>query len=352
MKDKILYIYPKKATFINNDLDFLSKNYNLITQDLEWGNAKKLPFNLIRQFFFLVANCYKSKAIIINFGGYFSLLPTIFGKLFGIKSLLILNGTDCVSFPSYNYGSLRKQPLKYFIKKSLEFADTLLPVDDSLIQQVHTYDDSITQKNQGIKAFFPNIKTPIQVIPNGFDRAFWLSKKNRNRKGFITVGFVNSIKTFHLKGIDLILEVAKLFPEENFTIVGVSNEFKKSLQEIPKNVKTIPFLEKEALKTAYQKHTSYLQISINEGFGCALAEAMLSGCIPIISNVGALPNVTKNVGFIVDKKKINHLQKRIKEVLNLEDEIKKNLSIKANKIISENFDISIRERLILQLIKN
>lgn len=352
MKSKILYIYPNKATFINSDIDFLSKKYNVVTQDLDWGNPKKLLFNLIRQFVFLILNVVSSKAIIINFGGYFSLLPTLFGKLLGIKSFLILNGTDCVSFPSYKYGSLRKQPLKFFIKKSVQFADTLLPVDASLIIQTHTFDESVIEKKQGIKTFFPSLNTPIQVIPNGFDTTFWDTEENEIREGFITVGFVNSIKSYRVKGIDLIIETAKKLPDQTFTIVGLSNEFKETINNFPKNVQTIPYLKKEDLKKEYQKYLCYLQVSVNEGFGCALAEAILSGCIPIVSNVGALPNVIKNSGFIIKKKKVSQLKKALEKVLSLNADEKKKLSLKGRKNISENFDISIRERLILQLIEN
>jgi hypothetical protein len=213
MKDKLIYIYPKKATFIQNDLDFLEKKYQVITQDLDWGNAIKLPLNLIRQIIFLVFNIRKSKAIIVNFGGYFSLLPSLLGKLFRIKTFIILNGTDCVCFPIYDYGSLRKPLLKFFIKYSYINATKLFPVDDSLIYQHYSYDDKVNQKEQGLKGFFPSLKTPIKVIPNGFDVSLWNSNKEEARKGFMTVGFVNSFKSYQVKGIDLILEVASKFPK-------------------------------------------------------------------------------------------------------------------------------------------
>lgn len=352
MKNKILYIYPNKATFIESDLFFLNKKYIVKTQDLDWGKPQKLPFNLLIQFIFLLRNAHKSKAIIINFGGYFSLLPTLLGKMFGIKSFLILNGTDCVSFPSYNYGSLRLKSLNFFIKKSIQFAYKLLPVDASLINQTHTFDDSVIQKKQGIKTFFPGVNTPIKIIPNGFKPSFWRVDEEVERKGFITVGFVNNQKSFKLKGIDLFIETARCFPEEKFTIVGMSNEFKFSLENFPNNIKTIPFLQKEDLKNEYHKNLSYIQVSVNEGFGCALAEAVLSGCIPIVSNVGALPNLIKDAGFIIGKKKVVDLQEAIRNVINLKVEEKKELSLKGQKNISENFDISIRERLILQLIES
>ena len=346
MKDKLIYIYPKKASFINNDIQFLEKKYTIITQDLDWGNALKLPFNLIHQFVFLLMNVNKSKAVIVNFGGYFSLLPTLIGKLFRVKTYIILNGTDCVSFPNYNYGSLRKPILKFFIKNTYKNATKLFPVDKSLIFQTYTFDENVINKTQGLKAFFPNLKTPIKVIPNGFDTQFWKSNKNEKRNGFITVALVNNINTFKLKGIDLILKSAVNFPKENFTIIGISKEITNTL-EVPENVKIIPYLEKEALKKEYQKHLFYVQVSVNEGFGCAISEAMLCGCIPVISNVGALPNLTNNIGFKINKRDIDELITVLKQALIVSSIEKIALSEKAIERIYSSFDISIREKLIL-----
>lgn len=347
MKDKLIYIYPKKASFIHSDICFLEKDYNVITQDLDWGNALKLPFNLISQFVFLLINIYKTKAIIVNFGGYFSLLPTLIGKLFSVKTFIILNGTDCVSFPIYNYGSLRKPILKFFIKKTYQNATKLFPVDESLIFQVYTFDENVTNKTQGLKAFFPKLKTPVKVIPNGFDTQFWKSKENKKRNGFVTVALVNNKNTFKIKGIDLILKTAVNFPAENFTIIGVSKNITNTL-DIPKNVKIISYLEKEALKKEYQKHLFYIQISVNEGFGCAISEAMLCGCIPIISNVGALPHLTNNIGFKIDKRNTNELVNVLKEALLLNSIEKTGLSTKATERIYTNFGISVREKLLLK----
>ncbi|PQJ79044.1 glycosyltransferase family 4 protein [Polaribacter porphyrae] len=352
MKNKLLYIYPKKATFINNDISFLEKKYQVVTQDLDWGNPKKLIVNFYKQFLFLLKHSRTSYSIIINFGGYFSYLPTLLGKWFGVNTYIILNGTDCVSFPAYNYGSLRKKILKYFIYKSYKRATKLFPVDASLVQQTHTFDDEVNQKKQGIRCFFPTLKTPVSVIPNGLDSNFWTTKSTIKKTGFISVGFVNSLKSFRVKGIDMILKTAELFPNEKFTIVGISDAFKSTLQGFPTNVITIPYLEKEALKKAYQEHEFYLQVSVNEGFGCALVEAMLTGCIPIVSNVGALPNVTKNKGFIIKKKDINHFKNTIKKALDLSDLDRKSIAREVQENSIKNFDISVRERLLLQEIEN
>jgi glycosyltransferase involved in cell wall biosynthesis len=352
MKDKLIYIYPHKASFVANDILFLEKKYTVVTQDLDWGNAIKLPFNFLKQLIFLLINLNKTTSIIINFGGYFSLLPTMAGKLFSIKTYIILNGTDCVSFPTYNYGSLRKSTLKFAIKKSCQMATKLMPVNDSLIFQNHSFDSNVINKKQGIKAFFPNLKTTIKVIPNGFDTSFWKYNKRIAKNGFITVAVVSNMNTFKVKGIDLIIKAAENFPNERFTIIGISKEIINILVSVPKNVILLSFIEKEKLIEEYQKNLFYLQLSVNEGFGCSLSEAMLCGCIPIVSNVGALPQFVNSKDFIVKKRENKELISVLEKALRLKAEQRLKLSETSNIKILNNFDSSLREKLILQEIEN
>ncbi len=345
---KLIYIYPQKSSFINSDIRFLSKHYRVKTQDLEWSNPKKLVLNWFLQKLFLLKNIRNCKVIIISFTGYFSLIPVIFGKVFGVKTLLILNGTDCVSFPEYNYGSLRKPLLKLFIKYSQKWTTKLLPVDSSLMYQEHTFDENVTIKKQGVKAFFPNIKTPFSVIPNGFDTQFWNFRNTiSERQGFITVVSTNNKATAIFKGVDLILEIAKKFPNQQFTIVGMSKELQQKFDKTD-NVCFYSFVQKEILRELYCQHQFYMQLSVNEGFGCALSEAMLCGCIPIVANSGALPNVAGKSAFKVNHRTIENVKKSIEKVLNLSKSEKQILSNDSRKHILTNFDIKKREELFLK----
>lgn len=350
-KEKLIYIYPKKSTFIAEDIAFLEKNYAVKTQDLIWTSPLKLPFNFIAQFFFLLRNVKNTKAIIISFAGYFSFLPTLLGKLFNLKVFIILNGTECVSFPRYNYGSLRKPILRFFIEKSLKNASKLFPVDASLVFKNHNFDDAVQQKKQGFKHYFPNLKTPYTIIPNGFNTNFWKAATTK-KSGFITVAFIDSMTTFKFKGIDLFIAMANCFPKENFTIIGISNHIKNQLSNIPKNVTIIASVDKNQLKTCYAQHNYYVQLSINEGFGCALAEAMLCECIPIVAKTGALKNIIGITGFLVEKRNIEVIVEVFSDALAISEAEKNQLQQNARERIVNNFDISIRENLILQEIQN
>lgn len=347
-KPLLIFIYPKSSSFIKNDITILQKKYRVVTQYLPWSKAHLLPVNLLRQCYFLLKNSRKSEVILMSFTGYFSLLPVLLGILSKKKTAIILNGTECVSFPKYQYGSLRKPILRFFIKYSLKLSSKLFPVDGSLLQQTHTFDTKISQKKQGILHFFPKLQTPIQVIPNGFNQHFWdFKERSHYTASFITVASASLQKTLDFKGIDLIIELAKVTPKATFTIVGASTSLQKSIQT-PSNVTWYPFLEKEALKTAYQQHSFYLQLSINEGFGCALAEAMLCGCIPIVSDTGALPNVTQNIGYTVPKRTLTTLQNTIERAMALNTAAYQQKSKAAREVIVQRFTHFHREKLLLQ----
>lgn len=348
MATKVIYIYPKRASFINRDIAFLKEKYEVVQQQLPWYNPILLPLNFLKQFFFLLIHVKKSKAIIISFAGYFSVLPVFIGKFFKVKTLVILNGTECTALPEYNYGSLRKRILKWCVKLTFQNATKLLPVDASLTKQVHTYDEAINNTQQGYLNFFPKNKTPYAVLPNGFDIGFWDFSESSQRTGYITVASIGNLDTAKLKGIDTLLDIAKENLNQQFTIVGMDEHMQRTLHP-SKNVKIYPFVSKEVLKELYATHEFYVQLSISEGFGCALAEAMLCGCIPIVSNVGALPNVVGDTGYVVSKKdneKINFIFGEAYRSKN-----KENQRIKARKRIVENFPISKREELLLHEIE-
>ena len=64
-------------------------------QTYDWTKAKKLPL-LSHQSIFIsqVLNIRKFDIIIIQFAGYWSLLPSIFANFFNIPVIIISHGTD------------------------------------------------------------------------------------------------------------------------------------------------------------------------------------------------------------------------------------------------------------------
>lgn len=310
---KVLMIYPYETSFVRGDIQQLEKIYHLTTFKADWRSKGMLPVNLVRQFFFLLFNFKKFDACIVQFGGYWSYFPTLLGKLFRTPTFIVLHGSDCAAMPSLSYGNLRKNPLRWFIRKSLKNATELWPVSKSLVENKNSYFEfnSPKEKFQGYKAILGPINTPYFVIPNGFDFQFWQYKKTpKIDHTFLAV--ISGESQYKLKGIDLIIEVAQLLPDYQFNIVGMQ----KPLSLITSsNVQFLGRLTQQQLSEVYNSHQFYLQLSISEGFGMALCEAMLHGCIPIVSNVNILPEIIGNAGFVLHKKDANELCHLIAQIL-------------------------------------
>lgn len=342
-------MYPANATFVQKDINFLQKTYNVVVPKHNWSVKKDVPVLFVKQLLFLLKNIRSSTAIIVMFGGYWSFLPSLLGRVFNVKTFIILGGTDCVSFPKLNYGSLRKPIMRKFIKWSYQLAYKLLPVDKSLVLNNYVYFEESVFKKQGYKAFFKNIKTPFSEIPNGFDASFFSLEKEVKRipNSFITVAKIDSDKTFLLKGIDKIIILAQEFKTCVFTVVGVDIDV-ISEKNIPKNVTFLPFLPASTFKKYVQEHEFCLHLSISEGFPNALCEAMMLGCIPVVSKVGAMPRIIDNSGFVIEKSSDNYIKTQFKTILKTPLTAKQALSKKAIERITKNYSLAHRETLFLQ----
>ena len=334
---KVIFVYPEKASFINLDITILSEKFKVIENTYNWKNKVAIPFTLIKQLFFLLKNVKSSEHIITSFGGYWSLLPVLIGKLYKKPTYIILHGTDCCAFEEINYGNIRKPILRYILKKSYANVTHLLPVSDSLIYTENTYFSGSKIIKQGYKHFFPKNNTRKTVIHNAIDFERWkiLSNTTRKNNRFITV---LSEGQFVRKGGEIIIEAAKKLPEFEFYFIGTKQP--SSLLEPPSNIIFIPRTPPEELLKMYNEAKFYLQLSIFEGFGVATCEAMASGCIPIVSNVNMLPAIIGNSGYTLKHMEAESLVKLLNQA-HLENSSKKGKE--ARQHIIQNFSVKNRQ---------
>lgn len=352
MKEKILYIYPEPSTFIQKDINFLSGRYEVIVPGHTWKSKIATPLNFLRQTVFLIWHLRRSKAVYVMFGGYWSFLPALFGKITGKPVYIIPGGTDCVSFPSLKYGSLRKPVMRTFIKWSFRLCTGLLPVDGSLVESDYMFHQGSGHSRQGYKHFFPEINTPFRVIYNGFDPDFFSSDpESKIADTFITVASVTSMMRFRVKGIDLLLFLAGQFSHCKFRVIGISDDVKRQLGPIPSNVTMHPFMPREQFRTLLAESQFVLQLSVSEGFPNALCEAMLCHCIPVGSAVGAIPVIIGETGFLVKSPDRDYLRIRFEEILSADSLKRRELGLKARQRIAENFHISKREQAFFEVLE-
>ena len=343
-KSKIIIVTPFINGFIQNDIDILNKEYDVLINIYNWKKKLLTPFFLLFQIFFFLKNIKTTDKVLVQFGGYWSLIPSLFGKIFNKPVFIVLHGTDCASIPLINYGSLRKIVLKLFCRLSYDLATILLPVSSSLKYVNNTYNSDDKYSSQGYQHFFPKNKTEVKVIANGLDLNFWSSNNNisKEENSFVAVF---SESQFILKGGDLILAAAYKFPNCKFYIVGM-DKLQNELS-IPKNLYFLGRLEKKELKEYYGRCQFHLQLSIFEGFGLALCEAMLCECIPIGSSVNAIPEIIGDAGFVITSRDVSELNKLLKKVISINN--KKEIGAKARSRVASKYSLINREERLLSV---
>ena len=304
----IVYSFPVRTAFIERDLEMIRPHAAI--KDLEFTqSAFKLPFYLVGQFFQLLWYLPSTSQYLCFFGGYHCILPVVFGKIFGKKCTIQAGGTDCINMPEIGYGNFRKKWLRMATVFSFKNCSLILPVAEALVSQHYNYDPRINPK-QGLLQLIPGLKTPIQVIPNGFDTEFWKELgMERVKHSFISVATHTSTLTRALvKGYDLIEQLAASNPEWSFTLVGDAD-----YRALSPNIRVLGKERPAALVQLYNTHEFYLQLSSSEGFPNALGEAMACGCIPIGSAVGAIPEIIGDTGLLLKRKELGTLQTLIQD---------------------------------------
>jgi glycosyltransferase involved in cell wall biosynthesis len=304
----IVYSFPVRTAFIERDLEMI-RPYAAI-KDLEFTQSPiKLPFYLILQFFQLLWYLPRTSQYLCFFGGYHCILPVVFGKAFGKKCTIQAGGTDCINMPEIGYGNFRKKSLAWATAFSFKNCSLILPVAEALVSQHYSYDPQINPK-QGLLQLIPGLKTPIQVIPNGFDTEFWKDLgMERVKHSFISVAtHTSSPARARVKGYDLIEQLASNNPDWIFTLVGDAN-----FEALSPNFRVLGKESPSSLVQLYNTHEYYLQLSSSEGFPNALGEAMACGCVPIGSAVGAIPEIIGDTGLLLTRKSLGALQQLIQD---------------------------------------
>jgi len=346
----IFYFHPGMATFIQKDLDILKSKYRVYECSYHSKEKWKTPVLFIFQIIFFLKHIFKwANAIsICQFAGYHSFIPTLWGYLINKPTVIVAGGTDCVSFPSLKYGNFQNRLLAFFSKASYKMVKVVSAVHKSLFLRKENYYIN-RESNQGILHFVPNASFIQNEIPNGFDiQTFSILTpwKDRIPNSFISISAsLDNPVRMKLKGIDMVLELAKRLPDSIFTLVGAKNP---GTLNIPPNVQLIPFVPNEELPQIYNTHKFYLQLSISEGFPNALCEAMACGCVPIVSEVASMPEIVGNNGLKIPSRHINILESLINSYVD-QPELEA-ISTKASASISERYPIQLRKTEMLKLV--
>lgn len=345
-KPVLLYLFPKNSTFIARDVAELGAHFDVRTHELLRGPKWLLPWRLLLQFIWLLRNGAMGSTTVCHFSGYHAVLPAILAK----HSLIILAGADCAAIPSIGYGNFNRRLLGWATGFAARHATRMLPISAHLIDHEQTYDPSIPMR-QGIAAHVRDLTTPFTEVPYGFDASLWPEVPASTRLERCVVSITGPAapgNTVHqLKGVDLLLEAARQLPDWTFVVIGVLDP--EAYAGSPRNMDFVAWSAPEELKKRLASARFYAQLSMSEGFGNALCEAMLCGCIPVVSNVGAMPRIVGATGAVVMHRNAAEVVSALRMLAASDSNELENRSKAARSRIVDEFPLEKRRRSLVAL---
>ncbi len=323
-RPRILYVHSRKASFVAIDRAILAERYEIE----DWYQPGRVG-NLLE----LVAAVRRCDAVFGWFASWHTFFPVTLAWLMRKPSVQIIGGFDTANMPDIGYGyqqgGLRRWASRWIMKR----ADRL-----------------ITNSNYSRTEIEANTPIPperVTVVHHGVPDPFGPLDESKPRERLaLTVGHLVST-TLMQKGHQPFVEAARHLPDVRFVFVGKAHdEAGEQLRALASdNVEFTGWLSDEDLEDLYARASVYVQASQHEGFGLAVAEGMLAGCVPVVMDVTAMPEVVDGAGVLIDSQEPEAVAAGISEALSLGPDAHR----RARERILSTFPMEIRREGILRV---
>jgi glycosyltransferase involved in cell wall biosynthesis len=346
---KVLYVKNGDSSFIRIDEDILTKNFNVIVIHLRNEGRYTYFFQLLKLILFLTLLLPFGFTAFTRFADWHTTIITFFCKLYRKKLVVVVGGYDASWFPEYHYGVYDRKTRGKWAKYALRNANLLLPNNSSLIENTNKYIPGISRRG-GINFFVPDRKGEIQVVFNGYHTNFWIPNEDLRQSNLVIMtAFISNKRSFYMKGVDDFIAAAASMPDLRFKLIG-SELFliQKWYESLPGNLEVTPPLDRNKLLEEYQKARVFCLLSLSEGMPNALCEAMLCGCVPVVSDVNFNAELVRGSGFVVDKRDASSIRNAIRQAVDSHEDI----NILARNRIVENFPFKRREDELVSVLLN
>ena len=284
---KIFFAGDTFSPFIKDDIKLLSEDYDITTLETPL-KILDMPKYLIRCLMNVI-NIKNSNIVWIWFADIPAVPLILISKIFNIPTVVNVGGFEVSGIKEINYGNQLK-PIRGWISRWIirNVTEIIVPSPEYYIKTlkvgigIKLIDNTFALPDPEDDYYFENYylthtMAHISVIPNFIDTR--TCDVPLPLKQNIAVTAVCSKFAYDYKGIPTFLESSIFLP------IGGT----KILEHLPRKE------YEENLKHA----KVYCQLSRDETFGISLVEAMAYGCVPVVSDKGALPWVVEDTGIIV-----------------------------------------------------
>jgi glycosyltransferase involved in cell wall biosynthesis len=272
---RILFACPSDASFIRIDRELLAERWPL----REWRQPGRFT-NLFR----LVPMVVRSDVVVGWWASWHTFWPITLAWLLRKPSLLIIGGFDTANMPEIGYGFQQGGARRWLSRWVMRRATRL-------VTNSH-YSQEEIERNIG----FPS--TRVGVIHHGVPDPYGELPQGARDRIALSVGLVTR-DNLEIKGQRAFVEAASHAPDVRFVLAGPwkDDAIEGLRRRAAPNVSFTGWLERDDLDALFRSAAAYVQPSHHEGFGLAVAEAMLAGCVPVVTVAGALPEVVGDAGI-------------------------------------------------------
>jgi glycosyltransferase involved in cell wall biosynthesis len=274
---RLLFVHSRKASFVAIDREILAERYEI--EDLYQPGRVPNVAKVLR-------GVLKADVVFGWFASWHTFLPITLAWLLRKPTVMVIGGFDTANMPDIAYGhqrgGLRKHASRWIFRRATRL---------------------ITNSAYSLSEIERNTPIPPQrvtVVHHGVPDPFGGDPGPKDREA-LTVGAIDHT-TLVQKGQLPFVQAARELPDVKFTFAGkwLDDAVEELRATAPPNVELTGWLSDEDLHAAYRRAAVYVQASRHEGFGLAVAEAMLAGCVPVVMNVTAMPEVVGDAGVLIE----------------------------------------------------
>jgi glycosyltransferase involved in cell wall biosynthesis len=274
---RLLYVHSRKASFVAIDREILAERFEI--EDLYQPGRVPNPVQVIR-------GVIRADLVFGWFASWHTFLPVTLAWLLRKPSVMVIGGFDTANMPDIDYGhqrgGLRRHASRWIFRRATRL---------------------ITNSSYSLGEIERNTPIPperVTVVHHGVPDPFGTEPGPKERAA-LTVGAIDRT-TLVQKGQLPFVQAARKLPDVRFVFAGkwLDDAVEELRAAASANVEFTGWLSDDDLHAVYRSAAVYVQASRHEGFGLAVAEAMLAGCVPVVMNVTAMPEVVGDAGVLID----------------------------------------------------
>lgn len=291
---RILFVHNLQSPFVQTDLEMLATRHQ-VTPFFVPGRAVPVRWLLRAVKVHDLVFCW--------FASWHSLFPALLARALDRPTIVVTGGHDTANLPEIDYGHQRGGLRKVVSRTILRSATRLLVLSEYSRKELLEIDGVSARR---VSLLYLGLRVPDVPAPEDVHKEEIL----------LTVGGVDRL-TLWRKGLEPFVRSARLLPDHEFYVVGKWRD--RSIEHLRRiassNVHFTGFMDDLSLSQLRLRAKVYAQLSLHEGFGLAVAEAMLAYCIPVVTQAGALPEVVGDCGIYTESNDPANVTEAMREAM-------------------------------------